>query len=137
MPPRETPRKSKASRAKQGNNGETSADWGGWIDIKITEDEKASFHAWYEQSSTSIMDWVYAAVGEGLKFGLSRDEAHECFVASLNGKGDSTSDLRFSLTARATDAHEATGLVLFKHYTLLDGDWKTYKPSNQYQSNWG
>lgn len=137
MPPRRTPVKPSVPQSKPDKVEAPQLEWGGWIDIQITEDMKEQFDIWFSERQEQMSSGLEDVVGTGLKLTLSWDGEHNTFVASLNGQGNSESLKRFTLTARSSNWWEAVGLCLYKHGVLLQGDWANYKPKARYDITWG
>ena len=137
MPPRKTQEKHLASRNSNEEGSTPQLDWGGWIDIQVTQDMKEQFDIWARERQDLMSSGVADVVGTGLKLTLSYDTGHNTFVASLNGEGNSRVHKRFTLTARSSDWWEAVCLLLYKHGILLKGDWANYKPKERYDITWG
>jgi len=112
-------------------------DWGGYIDVRMTGDEKELFAAWWEANGSEVFNWVIDILPTGLKLGLMWDGENQCYVASLNGKGVSGQEKRYTLTARSGKFDEAFALLCYKHYILLEQDWGNWKPSNKRKQDWG
>jgi len=119
-------------------NRQTSQDdWGGYIDVRLSGDDKLLFSTWYESNEGDVFNWLNDALAAGLKLGMMYDGENQCYVASLNGRGVTTSEKRFTLTARANTFDEAFALLCYKHYVALEGDWGNWKPSNKRKQDWG
>jgi hypothetical protein len=116
---------------------ELNLDWGGWIDIRMTDELKDAFTKWFEASGNLFWSLLEEILADGLKASCSWDATNDCFVASLNGQGAKSINKRYSLTARSGDMYEAIMLVLFKHVVVLESDWGNYRFDNKYTANWG
>jgi len=99
--------------------------WGGFIELRLREDERAEFDNWFELNSTSVWGYVVTSVEEGRKFGLSYDADGDFYLATFTAHGKETIGLqdRYCLTARAPVAEQAMALLCYKHYVMLEGDW--------------
>lgn len=112
-------------------------DWGGYIDVRMSGDEKELFIAWWEANVSEVFNWLIDILPTGLKLGMMWDGENQCYVASLNGKGVSSQEKRYTLTARAGTFDEAFAVLCYKHYILLEQDWGNWKPSNKRKQDWG
>jgi len=112
-------------------------EWGGYIDVRMNGDEKELFVAWWEANGPEVFNWLIDILPSGLKLGMMWDGENQCYVASLNGKGVSSQQKRYTLTARAQLFDEAFALLCYKHYILLEQDWGNWKPSNKRKQDWG
>jgi hypothetical protein len=111
-------RRSKDKRSS-GNN---SAGGGvRYIDVGLSADDKARL-AQAEWSFESVFDNLSDCVAAGLKAGIRHDERNHTFVASLTDA--SGSEVRV-LSGRGSTAINAVLSLLFKHYTILGGDWSS------------
>lgn len=113
------------------------AQWGGFVNIRLSDDDKANFSAWYGENAAQsgvILDELLAA---GMKVSLSYDMANACYICSFTGRLMSFSDERFVMTTRAGTLNEVLALACWKHVCLVKGDYDRwlYKPSQA--PNWG
>jgi hypothetical protein len=102
--------------------------WGGFIDIRLTEEMKQEFARWLNAEPSAVWEEFVETLGQGLKFSLSWDKENECFVASFVGSSGSLSGWRYALTARSDIWEKAIHLLVFKHVVLLEKDWGRFKP---------
>lgn len=108
-----------------------SADWGGYINIRLTDEEKDDARSWIAEHQTEIFKYLTDDTWEGLKFSLSADVENQSFVATYTGAGWVGSKLRCALSARAGTWFEALGLLVYKHHVLASGDWGQYKTNGE------
>jgi hypothetical protein len=123
--------------AKQNVERSSQDDWGGYIDVRLTNEDKLQFEAWYEANQSEWFGFLIDTLADGLKLGMMWDGGNSCYVATLNGRGVKTINKRFTLTARAGKFYEALALLCFKHYVMLEMDWGNWKPANKRQQDWG
>jgi len=107
------------------------AQWGGFINVSLNDEELAAFDAWYEAFSREAWDWMLDAVGEGLKLSLAYDGENQTWIATFTGKGMLTDGDRFSMSARDDNAPKAMALLTYKHVMLAEGDWGQYRPKTR------
>jgi hypothetical protein len=110
-------------------------DWGGFIDARLTEEDKKMFADWHKQLGTAVWISFSDYLSGGLKASLSYDAQGDFFVATFTGAGIPLIgiDLRCCLTARAPEWETAVALLIFKHEVMAQKDWGTYKPkTNQF-----
>lgn len=128
------PRKSRKPDAVQSETGtpvdQKNVKWGGFIELRLDEDEKAVFERWDTQDAAGHWNMLMDALGNGLKFGLSYNSENDFYLATLTGSGVASVGLldRYCLTARAETASRAIALLLYKHFVILDGNWGSYSP---------
>lgn len=100
--------------------------WGGFIDLKLTAEDKEQFGKWSEEFQWTFLDDVLA---DEMKVSFSFDDTTDTYLCSLTSVKHAGSGLRCVLTARADTWERAAMLALFKHFILLDGDWGSYRPA--------
>lgn len=118
----ETPRK-----PNQPRKSATKDEWAGFVPCDLLADDKEQFDAWLLKMSEYVWTELQDALGSGLKFSLSYDATNECYVASLSGRPDPAGEHEFNavLTARSGTDGDAIALLVYKHESLLEGDWWT------------
>jgi hypothetical protein len=107
------------------------AEWGGFCNVRIDEDQKAAFEEWLASSGVDWWSELVDLVGQGMKFSLTYDEPNQAYVATLTGRGWRAGNLRQSMSARAGDERTCMALLMYKHLVLASGDWGSYQPSGQ------
>jgi len=113
------------------------AAWGGFINIRLEDEQKLLFNEWYEahpDEGTKILDDV---MGEGAKLGLSYDRENECYVSTLMGALVDNSNERYCVTTRAGTLAEVVALTAWKHAYYAQGDYGSYRPATGKLNNWG
>jgi len=113
------------------------ADWGGFINIKITESEKADFEVWWAAHRTECWQALDDLMGQGMKVSFAYDHENECYTCSFTGKGWETCTSRWCMTTRAGELEEVIALSLWKHFELADGDWGDLVPKTGRKAAWG
>lgn len=116
---------------------EPDAPFGGYIDLKLDDDQHAAFDDWFLKENGKWLALLQDDVTEGLAFGSKWDASSQCFVATYSGCGITGSTERYVLTARASSFPEAMALLVYKHDVLMGRTWDDYKPSNQRLKAWG
>jgi len=102
------------------------AEWGGFIELRLTDEERTQFAQFNELFQWTFIDDILA---DEIKLGISYDTQSETYLATLTSEKHAGTNLRCVLTARANSWEKAVSLALFKHLNLLEGDWGQYKPS--------
>jgi len=113
--------------------------WGGYVDLRLDEDDKQQFAVWSEAEQQSFwLDFV-ELLGKGFKFGLSYDQSGDFYLTSFTAFGKELIGLqdRWCLTARAPDWETAVALLLFKHLVLAQENWGNFRPKTQRFDNFG
>lgn len=139
--PRQTKRNVENSDQVKPSSRKTNAKkeilWGGFINIRMDDHSKHLFEEWLSNDSVDVRVAVQDALAAGLKYGVSYDQANECFIASYTGSGVTGDNARYCLTARAGTFDEATALLVFKDLVICGSDWGNYRPSDSSVLNWG
>lgn len=107
----------------------SEAEWGGYINLKVNEDERSDFDGWQVEESANVSDLLAYQIVEGLKLSVGYDADNSSYLATFTGAGCVGTKLRCCLTARSDDLFEAINLLLYKHVVLLDSDWSSYRPA--------
>ena len=127
------------NRGKSDSNGSGTPDkgkdveWYGFIDFKLSDDQKEQFLAWSEETRAVFWGEFVEWVQSGLKFSLSYEGDGDFFTATFTGHGVNVVGFqgRACLTARAPEWETAVMLLVFKHSVLMDGTWKSWKPGSR------
>lgn len=113
------------------------AAWGGFINIRLDDEQKSSFLAWFEDNSSTVSGYVDDVLAEGMKVSLAYDRENQCYIATFTGALVSGSNERYVATSRAGTLNECLGLAVWKHFYLADGDYGNFKPKNSTMMSWG
>lgn len=114
------------------------AEWGGFINIRLSDDQREEFFAWYEQNPVGATAMLEDLLGAGAKVTFSFDAQHECYIVSVTGAllADSPG-VRFVSTSRASTMMEVVALTVWKHFLLVRGDYGKYRPRDDSFMRWG
>ena len=114
-------------------------DWGGFINVRIDEDDKAQYDLWAEDNDPTMWVNFQDYLGRGFKFSLAYDPKGDFYLATFTAAGTKLIgiDLRCCLTARAPKWETAISLLMFKHEVLAHGNWGSYLPSQMKFANFG
>lgn len=107
------------------------AEWGGFINLKLTAEDLASFDLWFAATSARHGQQLDDLLGEGMKFGLSYDRENQSYVATLTGSPTGSPTMRSVMTSRAGTVNEVIGLTLWKFLMYCDGTWENYHPATR------
>lgn len=116
---------------------DNEAAWGGFINIRLDDEQKSAFYAWLEDAAQTIHQLTDDVLGHEAKVSLAYDTKNSCYIVSYTGALVLGSNERYVVTSRAGTLHEALALAAWKHFYLCDGDYGNYKPSNGSFMNWG
>lgn len=101
--------------------------WGGFIDLKLDDDDKAGFAAWNSEFQWTYLDDLLA---DEMKVSFSYDDNTETYLCSLTSVKHAGNGMRCVLTARANSWELALALACYKHFVMLETDWGRFTPSN-------
>lgn len=114
------------------------AKWGGFINIKLDDEQKADFYSWLEANAAHFSAAFDDMLGDGLKASFSFDAEHECYICSIQGAlVGSDPEQRYVSTSRAGSLSEVIALSVWKHVELTQGDYGNYKPKDSSFMKWG
>lgn len=130
-----TPPKKEIVQGRYWTNPE--AVWGGFINIRLEDEQRELFEAWYVENSAHVGVDLDDLLAEGVKFGLSYDKENECYVATIMGALVGGSNERYVLTSRAGTVNDTIGLAVWKFSVLAGGDCGNYAPKTGKIMNWG
>ena len=102
--------------------------WGGFLNLRLTEEEVASFKDWSSDPATQIWVIFVDVLNGDLKYSIAWDKENQCYIASLTGRLIPGQETRYATSARAMTWEEATALLLYKHTVLADGNWANFMP---------
>jgi len=109
----------RGSRRKNGIS-EFSGGWQGFVDIRLTPDEKASLSAMGASDYPDIGAFIDDVLSDGYKFSVTRDEAHSCYISTITGKGQGCVNAGFSLSARGPSLDGSILTLYYKHVVICD-----------------
>jgi len=133
LPPEETP--NRPGTDQYSYRLSDNAAWGGFINVKIDEQQKERFTEWYEgerNASAQILEELLIA---GIKVTLAYDTDNDSWLCSFTGRLVGDSDDRFVTTTRAGSMPEVIALACFKHVYIQHGVYAKY--SNNNKPLWG
>lgn len=112
-------------REKNGmpKGSDRQSTWKGFVDVKMSEQEKELFSAW-EVHDDDLFVLLADAVAHGHKMSLTFNKQNDTFVASFTGNEGTKDHEGYTLSAYAGDWYLAVRALLFKHTVLLDLNWK-------------
>lgn len=130
--PRKSSKNENLSNAKE-------IKWGGFIDIRLDEDQKAAFRVWALDNEETVWTDFAEIVSGGFKYGLSYDSENDCWIATFTASGENLMGLRdrYCLTARAPAWQTALALLVYKHVEIAHGNWGEYRPVTHRMDNFG
>lgn len=115
-----------------------TAQWGGYVNVRLNEEQKGGFNAWFQEHGTLYWEMMIEVIGDGMKVSFAYDNSHSCYMVTFTGnllrtpEGD-----RFVCTSRSASLEEAMALAVWKHFILAHGDYSNYMPKTQNFMQWG
>jgi len=113
------------------------AAWGGFINIRLSELQKAEFKLWYETSASEAVLILRDFLNEGGKLSITFDREHDSFVVTYTGALMGNSRDRFAASSRAGILDEAMAIMAWKHGLLAQGDYSNWRPFGNTMEHWG
>lgn len=108
---------------------DSEAPWGGFINIRLEDEQKAQFFAWEEENNEHVSSYFDEMLGAGLKASFSFDATNECYILAVTGAlMGSTPQSRFCSSSRAASLRQVMALTVWKHVVLAKGDYGNYRP---------
>lgn len=116
----------------------SDAEWGGYINIRLDDQQKEQFHAWYAESSAEVGVYLEDFLASGGKFSVAYDDENECYIATLAGSLLLQDDrARYTSSSRASTVTETMALAFWKHFILCAEDYSLFLPKTNRLMNWG
>lgn len=117
----------KSSRKSSTVGGVDNAEFRGYINLDLTEDQKATYPAW--AASEAFWSALEAFTEGGVNLSLKRERKTGGFMASATQRDPESVNAGLCVTARGKDAATAFGRVLFC-LTLLSKKerWEDVQP---------
>lgn len=122
-------------RAKAKKND--SPAWRGFVDCNLDTAMKAQAKSWILQNVEDIWSKVSALVDDGYKVSFALDRYHDAYQASLSYQVNGHANSGLTLSGRGPDMQGALGMLLFKHYVVLDQDWSNGTQRAKDADPWG
>jgi len=112
-----------------------NAPWGGFINVRLDDEQKEQFHAWYDANPNFSAQILSELLPAGIKVTLAYDWENDSWLCSFTGRLVSESAERFVTTTRAGSMPEVIALACWKHVYVQRGFYKRY--SNNNKPTWG
>jgi hypothetical protein len=113
------------------------ARWGGFINIRLDDDQKEAFFAWDADNPSEGTKVLEDVMHEGMKVGLTYDRENQCYICTLIGALVSGSNERYCVTTRAATLQQVVQLTAWKHSQLALGDYGNFRPTTGTMMSWG
>lgn len=115
------------AKNQNGRKAAAEAEWGGFIDVRLSAADKEHFQQWLPTFDMNMVDDLLA---DDLKLSLTFDAETDTYLCSLTTEKHAGPGLRCVLPARAGIWERAIALAVFKHVEMLGADWGRYRPSS-------
>ena len=102
--------------------------------IKLDENTKAEFNAWYKDANNGQPEQLGELCVMGWKFSISWDNHNDCFISSLTQRDESDRNYNVCVTSRSDDLTEAIYMGVYKISVMFDGK---KIPTELPKDNWG
>lgn len=112
------------------------APWGGFINIRVDEEQKEEFHVWCRDNPEQAWAHFDDALGQGMKSSLAYDRENECYIMTLTGALVEGSTERYCVTSRAGTLGDVIALSMWKHVELVHEKYGDLR-ANGRMNNWG
>ncbi len=114
------------------------SDWAGFINIRLSDQQKLEFSAWWEKNQEAVFGALEELLSEGMKVSSSFDFQHGCFIVSLTGNLLlENPPSRATATSRAPSHVEAQALAVYKHFVVARGNYGNFRPKDSSFLTWG
>lgn len=100
--------------------------WKGFVDVKLTEEHKASYAAWDIQDG-DVWDGIATYCEAGVKIAITYNQKNASFTCSGTGQPTSGANSGYCVNAYAKSPYEAARVWLFKVSAVLSDDWSAYE----------
>lgn len=99
-----------------------NATWKGFVDVKLTSEEKDSYVSW-DIHDDDLWLLLVDAISAGHKLSITFNRQNDQFVASFTGQTDTGKNEGYTLSAYAKTWYDSVRVLTFKHSVLLEGEW--------------
>ncbi len=133
-----SPQNKSTNENKQQYHLDSDAPWGGFINMRLDDDQRAEFYSWLEANTAHYPAAFDDMLGAGCKISFAYDYEHQCYICTVMGAlvGSAPAD-RFASTSRAGTLNEVIALTVWKHVELTGGDYGNYRPKDSQFMSWG
>lgn len=107
-----------------------------FVAIELTDKEKDHLksQAW---KAEEVLDELERLADDGYKVSLWRDMYNDCAGCTITCNVEGNPNHRKCITGRGPDFVGAIASVLYKHYTLCEGDWSKRQRAGNPAQQWG
>lgn len=104
------------------------AAWGGFINIRLDDQQKAEFADWFDRNGQDVPLMLDDILAEGMKVAFAYDRENQSYVVTFTGALVGGSNERYCATSRAGTFDKCLGVACYKHGILARGDYGNFRP---------
>lgn len=112
-------------------------EWKGFVDCNLDKAMKEAAKKWIASNAADQMVKVSELVDDGYKVSFSLDRYHDAYQASMSYQVNGGPNSGYTLSARGPDLAGAVGMLLYKHFIVLEGDWSQGAKRSKDTDPWG
>lgn len=101
---------------------QTVNNWKGFKDFRLTNEQINAFVT-DGVHDEDLMDLVQASLAEGYKLTFTYNGQSDTYNASMTCNDDKSANFGYTMSSFGPNFYTALGLLMYKHYILLVGDW--------------
>ena len=114
----------------------SDAKWGGFCNVRLTDDDKADYEVWLEEQGAEVWRLQEDLLSQGMKISFSYDAENEAMICTYMGKLVSNSNERYCVTTRSYDFNQVVALAVWKFVVHLGGSIDNVGAGDGYK-RWG
>jgi hypothetical protein len=115
----------------------TSSEWTSiFVRCDLDKDTKEQVKK-MDPKYEATLDGLDQLLHDGYKVSFSPDKYHDCCGCFISHPDPAHKNHGQCLTARGPDFLGAAKVAVFKHFTILDGDWGTPVDQKDQRDEWG
>lgn len=109
---------------------EPKFEWKGFINVRLSEEQKAAFLEWDVQDS-DVWDGVATYAEGGYKFNVSYSATNSSFNCTITGQPATGANSGWAVSSFAKTPYDAVRVALYKVSAVLPDVWGTYAADHQ------
>jgi len=100
--------------------------WKGFVDVKLSEQDKANYTAW-DLADSDVWDGIATYCEAGIKIALTYNAQNASYTCSGTGQPAAGANNGYCVNAYAKSPYEAARVWLFKVSAILPETWSDYE----------
>ncbi len=113
------------SKLASGKRDLPEFSWKGFVDVKLSDQDKANYAAW-DVADSDVWDGIATYCEAGVKIALTYNAQNSSFTCSGTGQPASGQNNGYCVNAYAKSPYEAARVWLYKVSVLLPDVWSEY-----------